>query len=70
MTELTGLNNVIRALTLTMIHRYHVKKVLGIKYGFEGMTLNSPPPIDLTIEVVKRTLPSSSKSPLSKSPRQ
>ncbi len=33
-----GLNDVIRALVLSLFHNYGVKNVLGFPYGFEGLT--------------------------------
>jgi 6-phosphofructokinase 1 len=33
-----GLNDVIRALTLTSINTFHVKRVIGFKYGFWGLS--------------------------------
>lgn len=48
-----GLNNVIRAITLTLIHRYGVKKVLGFRYGYEGLSPKySHTPMELTPESV------------------
>ena len=32
-----GINDVIRSLTMTLFHRYGVKKILGIKYGLMGL---------------------------------
>ena len=31
-----GLNNVIRGLVMELFYRYHVKRVIGFKYGYEG----------------------------------
>ena len=36
-----GLNDVIRTVTLTLMWQYRVKKVLGFKYGYEGISSNS-----------------------------
>ncbi len=33
-----GLNDVIRAITLTLVHQYGVKQVLGFRYGYEGLS--------------------------------
>lgn len=49
-----GLNDVIRGLTMVLWYRYGVRDVLGLKYGYEGLT--SAPgnkPICLTPEVVE-----------------
>ena len=32
-----GINDVIRSLTMTLFHRYGVKKILGVKYGLLGL---------------------------------
>ncbi len=48
-----GLNDVIRAITLTLVHRYGVKKVLGFRYGYEGLSPKySHTPMELTPESV------------------
>jgi 6-phosphofructokinase 1 len=31
-----GLNNVIRSLVMELFHRYSIKNIIGIKYGYEG----------------------------------
>ncbi len=49
-----GLNNVIRALYAELSHNYGVPRILGIRYGYQG--LNSQvgvPPIELTAERVE-----------------
>ncbi|MEA3450633.1 MAG: ATP-dependent 6-phosphofructokinase, partial [Bacteroidota bacterium] len=33
-----GLNNVIRGLVMELFYRYKVKRVIGFKYGYEGLT--------------------------------
>ncbi len=49
-----GLNNVIRSIFLELYHRYGVKDVLGIRYGYMGLDPdNGQPPIDLTPEIVE-----------------
>ena len=49
-----GLNNVIRSLFLELYHRYGVKHVLGIRYGYMGLDpANDRLPIDLTPEIVE-----------------
>lgn len=48
-----GLNDVIRALTLTLIHQYGVKQVLGFRYGYEGLISKfNHAPKELTPEAV------------------
>jgi len=48
-----GLNNVIRGLVMTLWYRYGVKRIVGIKYGYEGfISKYNHPIIDLTPEVV------------------
>lgn len=32
-----ALNNVIRSVTNTLVYRYKVKRVIGFKYGYEGL---------------------------------
>ena len=46
-----GLNNVIRHLVISMHYTYHVKKVLGFMYGYEGLA-GVHEPIELTPSVV------------------
>jgi 6-phosphofructokinase 1 len=49
-----GLNNVIRGLTMTLYHGYGVRKILGFRYGFQGLTpAAAHPPIELTPDAVK-----------------
>ena len=44
-----GLNNVIRALVNALHFRYQVKKVLGFRYGLQGLTPDTRfPPVELT----------------------
>jgi 6-phosphofructokinase 1 len=48
-----GLNDVIRAITLTLHHDYRVPKILGFRYGYAGIPLSSPhTPVTLTPELV------------------
>ncbi|MCL2293616.1 MAG: ATP-dependent 6-phosphofructokinase [Spirochaetes bacterium] len=48
-----GLNDVIRAIVMTAFHRYGVKSIYGIKYGYLGLNpANGYPPIELTPNVV------------------
>jgi len=46
-----GLNNVIRHLVFTMHYTYHVHKVLGFKYGYEGVA-GLHEPVELTTQIV------------------
>ena len=49
-----GINDVIRTLVLEMTHNYGVHQVLGIRYGYQGLTPAAPePPLALTPEVVE-----------------
>ncbi len=47
-----GLNNVIRSVFLELHYRYGVREVLGIRYGFAGLTFKGVPPIPLTPQLV------------------
>jgi len=48
-----GINNVIRSLVLTLHHRYGVKRILGIRNGYQGFIPElGPPPIALSPERV------------------
>jgi 6-phosphofructokinase 1 len=48
-----GLNDVIRAITLTLYWQYGVAKVFGFRYGYAGLTSKAPqPPLLLTPEIV------------------
>jgi 6-phosphofructokinase 1 len=48
-----GLNNVIRAIVLSLHHHYGVKKIYGFPYGYEGLSPRfGHTPIQLTPEVV------------------
>jgi 6-phosphofructokinase 1 len=48
-----GLNNVIRAIVLTLSHQYGVKQVLGFRYGYEGLSPKyNHTPLELTLESV------------------
>ncbi len=49
-----GLNDVIRALVLSLHHHYGVKRVHGFRYGFEGLNpAYCHPPIELSPELVE-----------------
>ncbi|MBI5490532.1 MAG: ATP-dependent 6-phosphofructokinase [Deltaproteobacteria bacterium] len=47
-----GMNNVIRALVLQLRHTYGVRRVLGFRYGFLGLTPGGPAPLELTPDCV------------------
>jgi 6-phosphofructokinase 1 len=49
-----GLNDVIRAVTLTCLRPYGMKQVLGYRYGYAGITPEGQPPMELTADVVDR----------------
>lgn len=49
-----GINDVIRSLVMELYHRYGVKNIVGIRYGFQGMIPKYGHSLmDLTPEVVK-----------------
>lgn len=48
-----GLNNVIRALFLELFHRYGIKDVFGIRYGYAGFINKEFEPIALTTALVE-----------------
>jgi 6-phosphofructokinase 1 len=49
-----GLNDVIRAIVLSLFHHYGVRTVFGFRYGFEGFTYkHGHTPLELTPEVVE-----------------
>ncbi len=49
-----GLNDVVRALTMVMWHRYGVRRITGFRYGYEGMVPEfGHKSIDLTPELVE-----------------
>jgi 6-phosphofructokinase 1 len=50
-----GLNDVIRAIVLSLYHNYGVKKVYGFRFGYEGLMQRlGHKPLELTPEAVKR----------------
>jgi 6-phosphofructokinase 1 len=50
-----GINDVIRAVTLSLHHHYGVKKVFGFRYGYEGLVKRlGHIPLDLTPESVSQ----------------
>lgn len=48
-----GLNNVIRSVFLELYHNYGVREILGIRYGFQGLTFKGAPPIPLIPQMVE-----------------
>ena len=49
-----GINNVIRSLVLEMTFNYGVAKILGIRFGYQGLTpVATHPPLEMTPEVVE-----------------
>jgi 6-phosphofructokinase 1 len=48
-----GINNVIRSVTHCLALHYGVAEVLGIRYGFQGLVPDGPPPITLTPNLVE-----------------
>jgi 6-phosphofructokinase 1 len=50
-----GLNNVLRSVFLELYHRYRVRDIMGIRYGYAGLDpTNGHPPVRLTCELVDR----------------
>ncbi len=50
-----GINDVIRAVVLSLHHHYGVRKIYGFRYGYEGVVKrHGHPPLDLTPETVNR----------------
>ena len=50
---MSGLNNVIRSLVNELYYRYGISRVLGIKYGYEGLISKyNHPVIELTAPMV------------------
>ncbi len=50
-----GLNDVVRALTLTLWHQYGVRRILGFRFGYLGLSSRRPEqPLHLTPDVVSR----------------
>jgi 6-phosphofructokinase 1 len=48
-----GLNDVVRALTMVLWHRYGVREILGLRYGYEGLNpAFGHPPLALTPDLV------------------
>lgn len=52
-----GENDVIRSIVLTLTHSYGVQQIVGLRYGYAGLTAYPPePPIELTHERVENLL--------------
>ena len=50
-----GLNDVIRAIVLSLYHHYGVRRIYGFRFGFEGLIeRHGHPPLELTPDVVNR----------------
>ncbi|VGO16784.1 ATP-dependent 6-phosphofructokinase [Pontiella desulfatans] len=47
-----GLNDVIRGLVMSLHHHYGVPRVLGIRYGYAGLTPGGLEPVELTPDAV------------------
>jgi 6-phosphofructokinase 1 len=49
-----GINNIIRSLVQELLLNYGIKRVLGIRYGYQGLNpVEGRPPVDLTYEAVE-----------------
>lgn len=49
-----GLNDVIRSLVLTAHHRYGVRRILGFRYGYDGLAMTpKADPVELTPDIVR-----------------
>lgn len=50
-----GLNNVIRSIVMELYYRYNVKRIIGIKYGYEGFIPSyNHPIVELTPKLVEQ----------------
>ena len=47
-----GLNNVIRSVVVALQMNYGVHDVLGIRYGYQGLSPDGEPPVKLTLDMV------------------
>jgi 6-phosphofructokinase 1 len=47
-----GLNNVIRSVVVALQLNYGVRDVLGIRYGYQGLSPDGEPPVQLTLDMV------------------
>lgn len=48
-----GVNDVIRAITMSLFYQYGVKTVYGFRYGYEGLSRHREDPLELTPDLVK-----------------
>jgi 6-phosphofructokinase 1 len=48
-----GLNNVVRAVVLQLVYAYGVRRILGLRYGYAGLSRRRAQPIELTPDVVE-----------------
>jgi 6-phosphofructokinase 1 len=48
-----GVNDVIRAITMSLFYHYGVREVYGFRYGFEGLSRQRQEPLPLTTDLVK-----------------
>ncbi len=48
-----GLNDVIRALVMCLYHHYGVRRIRGIRYGYQGLAMGGPEPLELTPDRVR-----------------
>jgi len=48
-----GLNNVIRALVLQLVYSYGVNRILGLRFGYAGLSKHREAPLPLTPEMVE-----------------
>ncbi len=48
-----GINDTIRGITMILWHRYGVRNILGLRYGYEGLVPSLHQPIELTPEIVE-----------------
>ena len=48
-----GIDNVVRALVLELHHKYGVKEILGVRYGFEGLVSQGTAPVRLGPDEVR-----------------
>ena len=50
-----GLNNVIRAITFELYHAYGIRRILGFRYGYDGLAFpDEHPPLQLAPDLVGR----------------
>ena len=49
-----GINNVIRSVVMTLSYTFGVRRILGFRYGYAGLSQSGQPPMSLTPEAVDR----------------